>query len=217
MTRAGVTVATARTAWRPAATACPRASRCRSWTTIRPGTRTGKPRQTWLNVVAADFDELVGLDKESGAPRDPDRARAIPRLRSEADRPGAQRLQLNDTQPLFTNSVGTWQYRPEPGLYRERDNERHKKIEFQNLGLAGDFCRSEVDIGCLEGAVLTARRAARAIAKKAGCEHLVDDPPSPAEVSQRKIETLKRDREPWLRLAVRGSLGARLDRREPDA
>jgi hypothetical protein len=106
--------------------------------------------------------------------------------------------------------VGTWQYRPEPGLYRERDNERHKKIEFQNLGLAGDFCRSEVDIVCLEGAVLTARRAARAIAKKAGCEHLVDDPPSPAEVSQRKIETLKRDWEPWLRLAVRGSLGARL-------
>ena len=170
----------------------------------------GKPRQTWLNVVAADFDELAGLDKESARLEiQTELARFLafdPKLIDQE----RSDLQLNDTQPLFTNSVGTWQYRPEPGLYRERDNERHKKIEFQNLGLAGDFCRSEVDIVCLEGAVLTARRAARAIAKKAGCEHLVDDPPSPAEVSQRKIETLKRDWEPWLRLAVRGSLGARL-------
>jgi len=166
----------------------------------------GKPKETWLNVVAADFDELAGLDKESA--RREIQTELARFLEFDAHTIDQERsdLQLNDKQPLFTNSVGTWQYRPEPGLYREPDSE----TELQNLGLAGDFCRSEVDIVCLEGAVLTARRAARAIAKKVGCEHLVEDPPSPAEVSSRWIEIVRREWEPWLRLAVRGSLGARL-------
>jgi zeta-carotene desaturase len=166
----------------------------------------GKRKETWLNIVAADFAELAALPKEAARSEiqaelaryldfDP---RAIDQERSD--------LQLNDKAPLFTNSVGTWQYRPEPGLYRQLDG----TVEFQNFGLAGDYCRSEVDIVCLEGAILTARRAARAIAKQAGCEDAVADPPSPAEVNQRLIELLKQDWAPWLRLAVRGSLGARL-------
>lgn len=165
----------------------------------------GKRTETWLNVVAADFAELAELPK-AAARREiqTELARYLAFDTRTIDQDRSD-LQLNKAAPLFTNSVGTWQYRPEPG-YREPDSE----VEFPNLGLAGDYCRSEVDIVCLEGAVLTARRAARAIAKKAGCEDAVEDPPSPAEVSQRTIDILKREWEPWLRLAVRRSLGSRL-------
>ena len=55
-----------------------------------------------------------------------------------------------------------------------------KETGLKNLCLAGDYCRSEVDIVCLEGAVLTARRAARAIAKRAGCEEKVPEPAASA-------------------------------------
>jgi NAD(P)-binding Rossmann-like domain/Flavin containing amine oxidoreductase len=166
----------------------------------------GPRRETWLNIVATDFAELAGLPKEAARSEiQAELARYLdfdPRLIDQE----RSDLQLNDKAPLFTNSVGTWQDRPEPGLYREPEG----AAAFQNLGLAGDYCRSEVDIVCLEGAILTARRAARAIAKQAGCEDAVADPPSPAEVNQRLIQILKQDWAPWLRLAVRGSLGARL-------
>jgi hypothetical protein len=169
----------------------------------------GKRKETWLNVVSADFAELAELPK--AAARREIEAELARYLRFDPGTIDQVRsdLQLNAEQPLFTNSVGTWQYRPEPGLYH--DPGRYER--FQNLALAGDYCRSEVDIVCLEGAVLTARRAARAIARKAGCESAVEEPAVPAQVNQRTVEFLKREWEPWLRLAVRGALGARLDAR----
>jgi hypothetical protein len=81
-------------------------------------------------------------------------------------------------------------------------------MKFKNLYLAGDYCRSEVDVVCLEGAVLTGRRAAHAIAEKAGCKDKVPEPLVPAEISDQKIEWLRQDLEPWLRLATRGGFGA---------
>jgi Flavin containing amine oxidoreductase len=167
----------------------------------------GKREETWLNIVSADFAELAKLRKADARHEiETELARFLSFDPGTIDQQRSD-LQLNVEQPLFTNSVGTWQHRPEPGLYRDPETD----VEFQNLALAGDYCRSEVDIVCLEGAVLTARRAARAIARKAGCEDAVDEPTVPAPVSQRTIEFLKREWEPWLRLAVRGSLGARLD------
>jgi hypothetical protein len=167
----------------------------------------GKRKETWLNIVSADFAELGELPK--AAARREIETELARYLSFDAGTIDEQRsdLQLNAEQPLFTNSVGTWQYRPEPGLYHDAGSH----VAFSNLALAGDYCRSEVDIVCLEGSVLTARRAARAIARRAGCESAVEEPAVPAQVNQRTIELLKREWEPWLRLAVRGALGARLD------
>lgn len=164
-------------------------------------------KETWLNVVAADFQELAGLDKEVA--RRAMLAELKKYLEFDDDDIDEKRtdLQLNADRPLFTNTVGTWQYRPEPGFY----SDALRDVTFENLCLAGDYCRSEVDIVCLEGAVLTARRAARAIAEKAGCRDAVPEPEIPAEVSVRKIELLKQELEPWLRLAARRSFQARGD------
>jgi Flavin containing amine oxidoreductase len=166
-----------------------------------------KRKETWLNVVSADFDELAKLPKDDARREiEAELARYLDFDTGAIDQERSD-LQLNAERPLFTNSVGTWQYRPEAGLYCDTLSD----VEFENLGLAGDYCRSEVDIVCLEGAVLTARRAACAIARKARCEDAVSEPAVPAEISQRTIEFLKREWEPWLRLAARRALGARGD------
>ena len=100
------------------------------------------------------------------------------------------------------NTVGSWQYRPVPGLYGEDGG-----VTFENFYLAGDYCRSSVDIVSLEGAVMTARMAACAIAEQAG-KGEVPEADALAEVSDRTLDELKHVLEPWLRLAARGRFGA---------
>lgn len=161
--------------------------------------------ETWLNVVSADFEELAELTKQDAQQELlGELRRYLPFDDDHIDRDRTQ-LQLNADRPLFTNTVGSWQYRPDPGFYHDALSH----VTFDNLCLAGDYCRSEVDIVCLEGAVLTARRAARAIAERAGCKERVPEHDVPAEVSARTIELLKRELEPWLRLAARKSFAAR--------
>jgi zeta-carotene desaturase len=161
--------------------------------------------ETWLNVVSADFEELAELSKEDAQHEMlGELRRYLPFDDDDIDRARTD-LQSNADRPLFTNTVGSWQYRPEPGFYHDALSD----VAFDNLCLAGDYCRSEVDIVCLEGAVLTARRAARAVAEKAGCRERVPEPDVPAEVSPRTVELLKRELEPWLRLAARRSFAAR--------
>lgn len=48
------------------------------------------------------------------------------------------------------NAVGAWKYRPEA------------RTSLPNLYLAGDYCRSHVDLVSMEGAVATGLRAAEA-------------------------------------------------------
>src|SRR5207237_9213866 len=59
---------------------------------------------------------------------------------------------------LFMNDVGIWAFRPDalPG-------DPANRIEIGNLALAGDYCRSHVDLVSMEGAVVTGLRAAEAI------------------------------------------------------
>src|SRR5579859_8240915 len=59
-------------------------------------------------------------------------------------------------QQLFMNNVGNWAYRPEA------------KTKIANLYLAGDYCRSAIDLVCMEGALSTGLLAAQAIAKEIG-------------------------------------------------
>lgn len=168
------------------------------------GWNNGRKDQTWLNVVSADFEELANLSKEEAQKAIlRELAKYLEFTTREVDMRRTD-LQLNDDAPLFTNTVGSWQYRPNAGVYKDSVS----AVEFKNLYLAGDYCRSEVDVVCLEGAVLTARRAARAIAEKEGCADKVPEPVVPAEVSDQQVEQLKQDLEPWLRLATRGGFGA---------
>jgi hypothetical protein len=160
-------------------------------------------KETWLNVVSADFEELAGLSNEEA------RLEMLRELEKylefewgDIDNERTD-LQLNTDLPLFMNTVGSWQYRPVPGLYKESG-----RVKFANLYLAGDYCRSSVDIVSLEGAVTTARIAACAIAEQAGHKGAIPESDAPAEVSDRKLGELKRELEPWLRLAARGRFGA---------
>jgi hypothetical protein len=169
-----------------------------------PAWHRGRRDQTWLNVVATDFDELAGLGKDEAQREILRELREyVPFSDRDIDRERTD-LQLNKELPLFTNTVDSWQYRPLPGAYT--DSLSH--VEFDNLFLAGDYCRSEVNIASLEGAVMTATIAARAIAAKAGREARVPEAAVPAVVSDAEVERLKRDLEPWLRLAVQRRFGA---------
>src|SRR5262249_2553123 len=118
-------------------------------------------------------------------------------------------LQLNADAPLLMNTVGSWQYRPNAGMYSDDDS----KLHFENLALAGDYCRSVVDIVSLEGAVLTGRVAAREVANKAGCGRLVPEAEIPPEISDAQLDRLLYELQPWLVLAARRGFGAsrRLD------
>lgn len=166
-----------------------------------------RAEETWLNVVSADFGALAGLDKDEARDAMLDElAQYLEFGRDDVDDTRTE-LQPNADQPLFTNTVGSWQYRPEPGFYRDA----RSGVAFDNLCLAGDYCRSEVDIVCLEGAVLTARKAAHAVAEHAGARGTVAEAEVPAEVSDRAIARLKQELEPLLRLAARRSFGARGD------
>ena len=60
-------------------------------------------------------------------------------------------LNPNLEDPLFINTIGAWPNRPRP------------KSKINNLYLAGDFVKNEIDLACMEGAVSAALEAARQI------------------------------------------------------
>lgn len=158
-------------------------------------------KETWLNVVAADFEELAGLSEdEARLAMLGELAKYLEFDEVDIDKERTD-LQLNTDLPLFMNTVGSWQYRPVAGLYKEGE-----RVMFENFYLAGDYCRSSVDIVCLEGAVMTARMAACEIAEQAGVK--IPEPNVPAEVSDQTLDELKHVLGPWLRLAARGRFGA---------
>jgi len=172
--------------------------------------RGERRRQTWLNVVAADFEELSGLPNKDDA-----KCAIIAELQKYVEFGDEDidwdrtELQLNQNAPLLMNTVGSWQYRPNAGLYFDD----HTEKRFNNLALAGDYCRSVVDIVSLEGAVLTARTAAREVAKAAGLGDGVPEPEIPPEISDADLDRLLYELQPWLQLAARRGFGAsrRLD------
>jgi hypothetical protein len=164
----------------------------------------GRRKETWLNVVSADFEELAGLDPEDA--RDEimgelwhylgDRSQDIDWDRSS--------FRDNAETPLFINSVGSWQSRPEtrPDRSEYRRDWVHSKVE--NLFVAGDYCRSKIDLVCLEGAVVTGISAARAVAGQYGVEHLVPEPEVAPEVGPQECERAKAALRPWLALTSKG-------------
>lgn len=125
--------------------------------------------QTWkgydttvLNLIASDFTLLEGLSHEA----------AIEQLLIDFFRyfPGLSRddilkidFQSHIPEPLFMNNVGGWAFRPTAST------------KIPNLYLAGDYCRSHIDLVSMEGAITTGLLAAQAI-----CEH--DSHPNAVEI-----------------------------------
>jgi flavin-dependent amine oxidoreductase len=157
------------------------------------------PRETWLNVVSADFEKLAHLPDEEA------RRLIIEELRRYLDFETSDidwsrsYFRSNVEAPLFANTVGSWQFRPETRTDRPEYTERWVHSRVRNLYLAGDYCRSKIDLVCLEGAVTTGISAARAIAGEAVAAPLV-----PADVSRQECEQAKAALAPWLALTAKG-------------
>ncbi len=138
---------------------------------------------TVLNVIASDLTPLEGLSADD----------AIAQILEEIKRfiPGVTTATIGSTvyqshidQPLFMNDVGAWAFRPDPT----------KATELANLYLAGDYCRSHIDLTCMEGAITTGLHAAESVRRDAGLSG------PPIEILQPDISAQ------WLREAMKIAL-----------
>jgi hypothetical protein len=160
------------------------------------------PRETWLNVVSADFDELAGLPAEVAREAIIDELAGYLHFhRKDIDRSRSY-FGLNAEAPLFMNTVGSWQFRPETRTGDPEYEEWWVHTRVDNLYVAGDYCRSKIDLVCLEGAVTTGITAAQAVATRCGRGHEVKEPLVPPEVSAQKCQAAKIALAPWLALAT---------------
>jgi zeta-carotene desaturase len=162
------------------------------------------PRETWLNVVSADFDELAGLPALVAQKAIIDELACYLHFdRKDID---GSRLYfgLNAEAPLFMNTVGSWQFRPETRTDDPEYEEWWVHTRIDNLYVAGDYCRSKIDLVCLEGAVTTGITAAQAVATRCGRGDEVKKPRVPPEVSAQECEAAKAALAPWLALAIKG-------------
>ena len=123
-----------------------------------------------LQVIASDYTALLAASPAYAERCIVDELmRRIPALR-EATVVRSNFLPHLD-EPLFMNDVGAWAYRPDAAT------------SLPNLYLAGDYCRSAIDLVSMEGAVSTGLLAAEAVRKDAGLgppvEVLVPEIPPP--------------------------------------
>jgi Flavin containing amine oxidoreductase len=128
--------------------------------------------KTVLNCMASNFAPLVGLTPEVAFAELLDDLRDfIPTI----DRNDIERIELqtHTDEPLFMNSVGAWAFRPSESNRPHLRTKNAKQIP--NLYLAGDYCRSAIDLVSMEGAVSTGLLAAEAIRKEL-------DLPSPIQI-----------------------------------
>lgn len=121
--------------------------------------RDGSPHYTGsaLNVIATDFTELEGVDEVTATQRIVEELqRHIPTI--DPSKITRAKMQHHLDAPLFMNDVGIWHFRPD-ALPKDAAHQ----IELANLVLAGDYCRSHVDLVSMEGAITTGLKAAESI------------------------------------------------------
>ena len=110
---------------------------------------------TVLNMIASDFASIQALsDAEIFELLFEDLRQFVPNLHHS----DVQRWELmpNVNEPLFMNDVGIWHFRPAAAT------------GLSNLFVAGDYCRSWVDLVSMEGAITTGLLAATELRRQSG-------------------------------------------------
>jgi uncharacterized protein with NAD-binding domain and iron-sulfur cluster len=123
-----------------------------------------------LSIIASDYQPLRSLSPEAAVNALLDEfAKYAPKIVDKIDR-GRIRLIPNLGSPLFLNTVGSWSYRP------------NCRTRLDNLWVAGDYCKTDVDLTTMEGAVYSGLRTAAGILDAEGIAHDVQlrDTPSPS-------------------------------------
>lgn len=116
---------------------------------------------TVLNVIASDYTTLEGLsDEEATSQIILELKRYLPGI-GAGDIKRAY-LQPHTDAPLFRNDVGMWQFR------------LGARTELSNVYLAGDYCRSHVDLVSMEGAITTGLHASEAVRKDLALKETVE-------------------------------------------
>lgn len=111
---------------------------------------------TFLDVIASDADILINYSEEQIIRLMIEELRKFIRF-DEADLERDRMfLKTNIGEELFLNEVGTWDYRPSA------------TTAIQNLFIAGDFCRTPVDVVTIEGAVASGLLAADMLRRRHG-------------------------------------------------
>ena len=112
---------------------------------------------TFLNVVASKFENLSGLPvAEAKRLIVEELARFIPFDTVHDVDWDRSFIRRNSGEHIFINDVGSWKYRPESTCGIDR------------LFMAGDFCKTFVDVTTLEGATVSGLNAVNALCSRAG-------------------------------------------------
>ncbi|WP_270936608.1 FAD-dependent oxidoreductase [Falsiroseomonas oryzae] len=134
------------------------------WETLRDD---GPATPPVLNVVASDVDGLMPIARVPGGTQ-----RIVEMILQEMQRYISfdaeqdilhcrTHLQTNVGAQLFVNEVGSWQWRP------------RTLTAVPDLFLAGDFCRTPIDVVTIEAAVTSGLYAAEAVRRRTGRGHPV--------------------------------------------
>jgi len=147
----------------------------------------GKQQQRYrgsvLSVIMTDFSELEGVDqRDATAFILEELSRFVPDVRNVPIL--HTNLQKHLDAPLFMNDVGIYAYRPNP-----LPDEPRYRIELKNLYLAGDYCRTKIDLVSMEGAYTSGLMAAEALRRET---------PSLNETSPVRIERAQEVSTLWL-------------------
>jgi protoporphyrinogen oxidase len=116
------------------------------------GESIGAYSGTVLNAIASNAQSLLTLSANHAAELLlAELMRYIPFTSADIDR---YVLQTHEKEPLFVNGVGAWAYRPDT------------TTELSNLHLAGDYCRSWVDLVSMEAAITSGLKAAESLRRR---------------------------------------------------
>jgi hypothetical protein len=150
----------------------------------------GPTDRTFLNLIISDFSIFTSHTQEEEkavilesalaelrnyiefdyAPRVPSGmflpstrvARPVKEIREDDVDRARCHIQYNVHEQIFVNEVGSWDFRPET------------TCKIPNLFIAGDYCKTFIDVVTIEGAVVSGLMAADAVQRRAGVDRPVD-------------------------------------------
>jgi hypothetical protein len=112
---------------------------------------------TSLNVILSDYQLFSGWNERDIASLKKyilDDLKLYVEFKDEDVDHDRSHFQTNSAEELFINEVGSWEFRPET------------TCEIQNLFIAGDYCKTPIDVVTVEGAVVSGLMAAEAIRRQ---------------------------------------------------